>query len=219
MDIEGLRAKAAAVVAKAAYHSAGNFVAIYHDATEDSLAWPTCGTGSLTADARDAAQEKLAGFVRANPNAPAEALYRYAHGQEVHSADVDGFAECPLAYRTGYCAFATLILLGDGLIAQDIARLEAWEQSKTVIPAAALAEKEEDTILELVPDPLAKRDDVQLVQVETPAASPSAGPTDGQSAAGAAAPASDAAPIGDTAAPAAPQEPASAPASDPSKAT
>lgn len=169
MNIETLKTKGPTMAIVVAYHTAANVVAVLSGAEADSLAWPTVGTASLAVDKRASVQEVLAGFVRENPTAPAEALYRFANGRGFHSADVDNFASAELLYRAAYEVFFASLLTFDDLVKAEIARLEVLAQAETIIPAAALAEKPEDTILEQLPDPLELTPGVALVQAETPA--------------------------------------------------
>lgn len=91
----------------------------------------------------------LAGFVRGNPEAPAEALYRQARMDGIHDGPADGFAALPLHQRLAYVTFhGALMAIDRGFAA------EAAKQPKPP-PAARRAVPIEDTILEELDDPLA----------------------------------------------------------------
>jgi hypothetical protein len=170
MPILDLKKDGPAAAVNAAWHGAANFVAILIGPDADSLSWVGCGA-SLNAENRDRARDALAAFVRAGATAPAEALYRFASAWGFHACDVDGFAALDLPYRIAFAAFRDAVIGADRLIAEEIGRLAALEQAAAgPIPAAALSEKPEDTILGLVPDPLEKKGgDFPIVYVDPPA--------------------------------------------------
>lgn len=118
----------------------------------DPWAWPALGAG----DADDNCTYALAGFVRANPTAPAEALWRWAHGQGIHSADVDGYHDADFAWWLAYRVFADVLLTVDEAlrVRASIAAARAHLSAGPVTPAAFL-EDPEDTIMAQHADPLA----------------------------------------------------------------
>lgn len=159
-----------------AYHSAANCVALF-DAYAHNMNWPGFGEPEIPPSLEDRAdlQEWLAGFVRLNPHAPPEALYRWAHGQGIHDRAVDGYhgtsdtsdvqaddaVEAP--YRMAYLVFATVLKAVDKALAEERARAaEAVQAAAGPVLAAALFERPEDTILELQPDPLATNPNLSL---------------------------------------------------------
>jgi hypothetical protein len=139
-----------------AYHAAANCVAFYFGAGVDSLLWPSLGFEERddfkTLDRQEIA-DKLAGFIRSNKRAPAESLYRYAHGQNIHDHGVEVFDAADMPYRVAYQVFFETLLTVDDAIAVE-------RDARGPVLAAALSERPEDTILEEVADPLALRTDM-----------------------------------------------------------
>ena len=72
--------------------------------------------------------EAFAEFVRGNPGAPAEALYRFASGQNVHAGDPAGFATLDPAWRVAYETFARELCLLDRIV--DETQLALMEQKR-----------------------------------------------------------------------------------------
>lgn len=85
------------------------------DVTDPANGWPQLQLGdSKTGFA--AAQNILAPFVRQNPEAPPEALYRHAADAGVHGADPNGWHALPLALRFAYGLFATTLVYTDRVL-------------------------------------------------------------------------------------------------------
>ena len=63
---------------------------------------------------------QLAAFVRQHPQAPAEALFRYAAELKLH-AEPDGWADEPFAVRVAFTVFRDCVLAQDALAAADAA--------------------------------------------------------------------------------------------------
>ena len=72
--------------------------------------------------------DAFAEFVRGNPGAPAEALYRFASGQNVHAGDPAGFATLDPAWRVAYETFARTLCLLDRIV--DETQLALMEQKR-----------------------------------------------------------------------------------------
>ena len=102
----------------------------------------------------------LAGFVRAHPAAPPEALYRFGAASGVHGRDADAWAMQPVWLRAGYETFAVVLRLLDRLAAEEAARAALPAPDAPAPRAAALALPEDQTTLARLPDPLALRDDL-----------------------------------------------------------
>lgn len=111
----------------------------------------------------------LATFVRQNPTAPIEALYRYAQGQGVHDRPADEWHTASLWLRQGYETFARTVLQLDAAIAAERAALltKAVADRKPPLATAYMVDPE-DTILQQLPDPLEVRKDVALGIVKAP---------------------------------------------------
>lgn len=92
----------------------------------------------------------LAAFVRANPEAPAEALYRQARMDGIHEGPPNSFAGLPLHQRLAYVAFHGALMAIDAGFRAEAApdRGPGQAPAKPKIPI-------EDTILEELDDPLA----------------------------------------------------------------
>lgn len=95
-----------------------------------------------------AAVGKLAPFVRANPDAPAEALYRHAAAEAVHDAPKDGFAAQPIHVRLAYETFRTTLIAVDRALAAERDRLPKDHPKPRPVPI-------EDTIFDPEDPPLA----------------------------------------------------------------
>lgn len=120
--------------------------------------------------------DRLAAFVRANPGVPPEALYRFAHGQGVHTMPVDDWAKRPFWVRLSYRLFATVLMHADEALKEEdanaAAQLQADQAAKGPIPASALSADVRDTIMELQPDPLELNKGMTLVKVDDAAKTP-----------------------------------------------
>lgn len=106
----------------AAYVSAASapqaFARDRRDLYEEVIYWPSLKPGfvegGLVAQA-SLCIDVLAPFVRANPKAPTEALFRHAAARGVHMADPNGWAALPVGQRAAYEVFALALLCLDGL--------------------------------------------------------------------------------------------------------
>ena len=110
----------------------------------------------------------LAGFVRAHPAAPAEALYRFASAQGVHDDDPDGWATQPIWARVAYGVFGAVLTLLDAMAVQAAAEAARPAPDAPAPLAAALALPEDDTTLARRPDPLAMRPGMVLRRTPSP---------------------------------------------------
>lgn len=89
--------------------------------------------------------EQLAAFVRGNPEAPLEALYRHAGGREIHQRPADGFDDIEPAFRIAYAVFRSTLLEADRVFAEEEARAAAKARAEAVQPPVIVPL--EDTIL------------------------------------------------------------------------
>lgn len=131
-------------VGQIAYYAAANAVAIT-DEKDGGLYWAALGANGE--NPHDLIVS-LTRFVRYNPTAAAEALYRYAGGQGIHAGDPDGFEALSLKHRLAYGVFVAAVPVIDGLVAAERGRLAAAVRASTgPVYAAALSAPIEDTIL------------------------------------------------------------------------
>lgn len=144
------------LLATAAYEAASAVVHYMHepDAEEGNAVpagwWPSLGETPETDDdnlddpAFLATVKILAPFVRENPTAPIEALYRHARAHKVHTGDAAGWLAIPLAYRLAYTVFhGTLLAINAGVKAEAEMR-----RAQDPRPRPARFVDPEDTILE-----------------------------------------------------------------------
>jgi hypothetical protein len=87
----------------------------------------------------------LADFVRGNPEAPLEAMYRHAGGREIHQRPADGFDDVPAAFRIAYAVFRSTLLEADRVFAEEEARAAA--RARAAAAQAPVIVPVEDTIL------------------------------------------------------------------------
>lgn len=92
-----------------------------------------------------AVMDTLAAFVRDNPAAPLEALYRHAGGLGIHQRPADGFDDIPAAFRIAYAVFRSTLLEADRVFAEEEARAAAKARAEAVQPPVIVPR--EDTIL------------------------------------------------------------------------
>jgi hypothetical protein len=173
MNLDDLRKLAPDLASNAAFHSAANLLSLF-DHKAQGLDWPSIGA---PLDDRNFLRQMFADFVRANPTAPAEALFRFAHGRRIHSYPVDDYAQLETGYRLAYETFVVCLLAADGGIGREVAQLMTAQQAaRGTVLAAALLEDPEDTILEPLPDPLATDPHKALKVIEPPSVEPPAAP-------------------------------------------
>lgn len=123
------------------------------------------GVNGLETDERaNDAVAAVAAFARSNPGVPAETLYRFARGCDLHDGAHDGFLALGAEEQLAWEIFARVIAAVDEAVRVVAARpkLEAGATERGPIYAAALSERPEDTILEQHPDPLATNDHMVL---------------------------------------------------------
>lgn len=105
----------------AAFYTAANMRA-RQDPAGDSLHWATLGRRSLTVSE----VEQLALFVRQNPGAPAEALWRYASAGGLHDGSSDEFEMAldvdRLPYEVFQAVLATIDEVAAGIRARRLRR-------------------------------------------------------------------------------------------------
>jgi hypothetical protein len=89
--------------------------------------------------------DTLAGFIRSYPDAPLEALYRFAAGQGIHQRPADGFDDIEPAFRIAYEVFRSTLLTADRVFADEEARAAAKARAAAV--QAPVIVPLEDTIL------------------------------------------------------------------------
>lgn len=124
----------------------------------DGTAWPFMGDmPEAIGQAREAGgyaayeaafMERIAplvDFVRGNPEAPLEALYRHAAGRGVHDRPADGFDDIEPAFRIAYAVFRSTLLEADRVFAEEEARAAAKARAAAVQPPVIVPL--EDTIL------------------------------------------------------------------------
>ena len=110
--------------------------------------WPQLGEAAgERIHAADVVQ--LAAFVRAEPDAPAEALYRQARMLGIHKGPPNGWLQLPSHHRLAYETFRSSLMTLDRVFLEE-ARLRPPRPGPTP-PRVAI----EDTILEELDDPLA----------------------------------------------------------------
>lgn len=90
--------------------------------------------------------DDLATFVRENPLAPLEAMYRHARSCGVHDRPSDGFDDVPAAFRIAYAVFRATLIEADRVFAEEEAR--AARKAAADKPQAPVLVRAEDTILE-----------------------------------------------------------------------
>lgn len=151
MDLETLKKNKDFLAAQMAYYSAANAVTLGE--ASGALNWPFLGEDRSAAlddeEALGDAMVAYSSFVRTNPTAPAEALFRFGAGREHHGRDGETWSEVEFVWRSAFTVFHRTLPIFDDLIAAEIAALEAAEFRKRVAPTlAALSLPEEDTILE-----------------------------------------------------------------------
>lgn len=131
-------------------------------------------------------REGLAGngmveFVRANPEAPAEALYIHGAARGWYGGDLTpAWADLPFATRLSFVLFKEVVTVLDHEFRHEALLNAGYGRRQPV--AAALLLREEDSILERHPDPLALVD--HAPQAMKDAANATTDSTDGQPAAG-----------------------------------
>lgn len=145
MDLESLKKSKDYLAAQMAYYSAANAVTLGE--ASGALAWPMLG-----ADRRDdlgSIMTDYAAFVRANPSAPAEALFRFGAGRTCHDEGHGNWRSIDFVWRIAFTVFHRMLPICDQLFAEEIAALEtaAWVDTSPR-QAAALSIAAEDTILE-----------------------------------------------------------------------
>jgi hypothetical protein len=145
MDLEALKKNRDYLAAQMAYYSAANAVTLGE--ASGALNWPFLGE-----DRPEALGDTMfdySGFVRANPTAPAEALYRFGAGRQHHSKAGEKWTEADFVWRSAFTVFHRTLPIFDELLSAEIAALEAAEAATTAAPTlAALSLPAEDTILE-----------------------------------------------------------------------
>lgn len=154
MDLETLKEHRAALAAQMAFYSAANVVtltmatqSLTAGQTANGLTWPFLGE-ERNAEIIDT-MIAYAAFVRANPTAPPEALYRFAAGREFHAGAADGWTGIDFTWRAACTVFCRTLPIYDELVAAEIAVREASAAAEKAAPAAAaLSLPAEDTILE-----------------------------------------------------------------------
>lgn len=167
MDLEALKKNRDYLAAQMAYYSAANAVTLGE--ASGALNWPFLGE-----DRPDALGETMfdySSFVRSNPTAPAEALYRFGAGRQHHAMAGENWAEADFVWRSAFTVFHRTLPIFDELISAEIAALEAAEAANADAPTlAALSLPEEDTILERFGTILETSPNMTLQTVETEAA-------------------------------------------------
>lgn len=146
MDLESLKKSKDYLAAQMAYCSAANAVTLGE--ASGALAWPMLGAdrredlGSIMTD--------YAAFVRANPSAPAEALFRFGAGRACHDEGHGNWRSIDFVWRIAFTVFHRMLPICDQLLAEEIAALEiaAWVDSSPRQACTALSIAAEDTILE-----------------------------------------------------------------------
>lgn len=119
-----------------------------------SLFWFNDGlTPRADIDAYGDADEPMAAFVLAHPDAPAEALWRFAAGQKFHGGDPDGFRAASFAQRTAYQIFVAVVPVAARLMADVAAEFAPAPQS-----APPRVVDRADTVFEPVAGPLDRLD-------------------------------------------------------------
>jgi len=88
-------------------------------------AWPLLGAAADETEITIALVKTLAPFVRANKDAPAEALYRQARADGVHAGAAAGFAALPIHVRLAYATFRVVLTAIDAELALERAKLPA----------------------------------------------------------------------------------------------
>lgn len=88
---------------------------------------------------------KLGLFLRSNPGVPAEALYRFAQGQQLHDGEADGFHTIDAPFRVAYTVFSDTLALLDRTFAEESQRAaQATQQaSEPPVPAAFAGDRED----------------------------------------------------------------------------
>lgn len=128
----------------AAFYTAANMRA-KKDPQGDSLHWPTLGAGPAERFEID----QLARFVRSNPGAPAEALWRYAHARALHAEPADDFELALDADRLPYEVFRVVLVAVDHAVDLAMARQRQREAiAKAAEPSAAVPFEAKGTLLE-----------------------------------------------------------------------
>jgi len=107
--------------------------------------WPCLGRLPSEDPATAPHLDILAAFVRDNPQAPLEAMYRHAGGQGVHDRPADGFDDIEPAFRIAYAVFRSTLLEADRVFAEEQARAAARARAEAVQPPVIVPR--EDTIL------------------------------------------------------------------------
>lgn len=126
----------------AAFYTAAN-VRAKLDKTGDSLHWATLGVRALTAFEVD----QLALFVRQNPGAPAEALWRYASAGALHDASPNEFDTALDVDRLPYEVFQAVLATVDQVIA-DLLPARVRRAMADAPPAEAVPFDPKGTMLE-----------------------------------------------------------------------
>lgn len=146
MDLETLKKNKDYLAAQMAYYSAANAVTLGE--ASGALNWPFLGE-DRGFETLGEAMFDYSEFVRGNPTAPAEALFRFGAGLEHHARDGATWSDVEFVWRSAFTVFHRTLPIFDELIADEIAALEAAEFRKSMAPTlAALSLPEEDTILE-----------------------------------------------------------------------
>lgn len=165
----------AGYVARAAWLACGGADSVYPDV------WIDDGGVSFDASPGDLMLDALAGFVRDNPGAPPEAVWRAAAGWgfagPIEPGDPDPWRELSFAARAAYALFTLAVPLAERLLAE-----RQDETAPPPPPAAPLRIKEADTIFRRAPTIFARSDDApRFVTIGGPD-----GGTDGDETGGAA---------------------------------
>lgn len=151
--------------AEEAYRAAANVVKIF-DAKASGKNWPGCDYVGEKIAAEQIAE--MAAFVRQNPTAPGESLYRFANGRGFHTGDPGGWLDLPPQFIAAYETFQQSLLTFDRLFTQLVERIkkEMDAVSDGPVLAAALALPEEDRLDALLPDPLSMNPNVVLTVID-----------------------------------------------------
>lgn len=125
-----------------AFHAAANAAGICDPKAPSPycLRWPALEAtgGSLLLVARDV----LAPFVRRQPDAPPEALYRLAAAARVHAGGHDGWHSLPEHWQVAYSVFVTLLVRLDCAFAARAAEQARLEALTNPAPRPAIPREE-----------------------------------------------------------------------------
>ncbi len=142
-----------------AWHAAANAVSVLIGPSTNSLSWPLVVSDETMSDrARAAMGERMAMFLRHNPGATAETLFRFACGAGFCSLDGGDWLAIPDAYRVAYALFAATSRTAEQALALERALAEraAREAAPPPVARAYLDARPEDRIDAQVDDPLAR---------------------------------------------------------------